>query len=659
MLRLDGQYNIDTSVVKGDKSLCHRALILASVADGQSVIRNLTLSRDVLATVNCLRKLGAKIDLDGNTAIVEPITEPCGNAELNCENSGTTARLLAGLVAGLGVKARFVGDGSLSKRPMDRVLQPLTELGANFRKGDGCLFESLGGKLYGKKISAAVNSAQVKSAVLIAGLFAEGKTSYVERLPTRNHTELMLRGMGADIAVNGLEITVAKSKLKPLDIDVPCDVSSMAFLAGAALILNKRIVCRNTLLNDRRIGFISVLKRSGADISFENLHDAAGEKVGDIVVNVSRLKPLFAAETDVCDSIDELPMLAAVAVTTAGKHVFENVCELAHKESNRIQAISNTVKICNQQASFDGKNLTIISDGRLPAKPRFTSFNDHRIAMVQAVLCLAAKGGSVDETPFDVSFPEFCQALGFNEYKLGLIGSDVANSRSSVLMEYLASVAIVDCRYDLLTLPTDIADSELLDVLNRYDGLNVTMPFKTRIAKLLNADCVSVNTVGKNVKPQSTDGYGIVKALNDCGVDFENKPLWIVGAGGAAVACVESLLTYGCKMQVINRTQSHADVLTAKYNLSTDIDEPYGVLSFVPECEFERNLKLPESVKFVFVAAYKGQSGIRKQALERGITYVDGLRMLYHQGAKSFSLWTNTPLQDDYNDFKRFLNSLL
>ena len=657
MLRINGQFNIDTSAVHGDKSLCHRALILASITNGKSIVRNLTLSRDVLATVNCLRKLGAKINLEGNTAIVEPITEPCNNVELNCENSGTTARLLAGVVAGLGVKARFVGDVSLARRPMDRVLDPLTEMGARFNKTDGCMFESLGGKLYGKKIVAAVNSAQVKSAVFLAGLFAEGKTAYVEKIPTRNHTELMLRNMGADISVDGSTVTVAKSTLHPLDFDVPCDVSSMAFLAGAALMLDKQVVCRNTLLNDRRIGFISVLKRSGANISFENVRNAAGEKVGDIVVNKSRLKPLFAAETDVCDGIDELPILAAIAVTTEGKHVFEGVSELRNKESDRIQAILNTVKICNQQASFDGKNITIVSNGKLPKNPRFKSFNDHRIAMAQAVLCLAAGGGSVDETPFDVSFPEFRFALGLNEYKLGLIGSDIANSRSPLLMEYLASGANVNCSYDLVTLPANVSEKELLGVIRRYDGLNVTMPFKTRVASLLNADCVAVNTVGKNIQSQSTDGYGIVKALEDCKVDFANKPVWVVGAGGAAVTCVETLLKYGCKIQIINRTESRACELTAKYNLLTDIAEPYGVLSFIPECEFEREIKLPDSCRFVFVAAYKGRSGLREQALKRGITYVDGLRMLYHQGAKSFSLWTNTPLQDGYDGFKCFFDS--
>lgn len=657
MLTVNGQFNIDTSVVRGDKSICHRALILSSIANGKSVIRNLTLGRDVLATVDCLRNLGAKIVLDGHTATVEPITTPRNNVTLDCQNSGTTARLLAGLVAGLGVKARFVGDGSLEKRPMDRVLEPLSSMGANFIKTDGVLFECLGGKLCGKKILATVNSAQVKSAVLIAGLFAEGKTTYVEAVPTRNHTELMLREMRANIEINGLALTVGKSRLCAVDMDVPCDPSSMAFLIGLSLICGQTSFCRNTLLNERRTGFLRVLESSGANIATDNVRYVLGERVGDIVVDKSRLKPLFADMTDVCDGIDELPMLAAIALTVKGRHVFLGVSELRHKESDRVQAIINMSETCGQKAYFDGQSLTIESNGALPRNPRFESFGDHRMAMAQTVLCLASGGGSVDKTPFDVSFPEFCKAVGLNEFKLGLVGDDVANSRSPILMEYLARRANVSCSYDLISLSSDITDDGLLKVIEKYDGLNVTMPFKTRVASLLNSDCVAVNTIGKSIRPQSTDGYGIVKALDDCNVDFANKPLWIVGAGGAAQTCVETLLKYGCNMQIINRTQANADRLTAQYNLSTDIAEPYGVLSFVPECEFERRIRLPNSCKFVLVAAYKGHSGLKEQALARGLTYVDGLRMLYHQGAKSFSLWTNTSLQVEYDSFKQYIDA--
>jgi shikimate dehydrogenase len=175
------------------------------------------------------------------------------------------------------------------------------------------------------------------------------------------------------------------------------------------------------------------------------------------------------------------------------------------------------------------------------------------------------------------------------------------------------------------------------------------------VANLFGASLPSVNTVGKDITATSTDGFGVMQALLANGVDVTNKPIWIVGAGGGAEATIVELLGK-CQMQVINRTVENAHVLTKKYNLSTDITQPYGILTFVPECEFEQNLMLPSSCQFVFVSAYNGTSGLRNKANERGIKVVDGLQMLYHQGAKSFALWTNTPIQQDYQQFRDFLS---
>lgn len=656
MIRFNGQFNIDCDYVGGDKSVSHRALILSAVAQGKSVIRNLSLCDDVTATCECLRALGADIELDGTTAYVRPITVPLSGVTLNCRNSGTTARLLAGLVAGLGVRARFVGDESLCKRPMERVLEPLRIMGARFNTGSGYLFESLGGSLKGITYRAKVNSAQVKSAVLLAGLFADGETTYTENIPTRDHTEIMLKAFGADISPQGLSVTVRKSTVQPPDLDVPRDVSSAAFLIALALLSGKSMRCCDMLLNERRIGFIRVLQRSGADINLENVSCRYGEITGDIVVKPSRLKPLTASETEVCDSIDEVPLLCCIAAVTQGRHEFHAVGELRRKESDRVRAIESIAAVFGADVSVVSGNLTVISRGVKPVEPHFNSFGDHRIAMCQSVLSLVCGGGSVDDLPYEVSFPDFLQAVGVTPYKLALIGENVSNSRSPVLMSYLASKANLCCSYVTVSLPRDVSDERLLETINSFDGVNVTMPFKTRVAALLRADVPSVNTVGKRIRPCSTDGYGIVKSLTANGIDFANKPLWIVGAGGAAEECVRTLLKYNCRLRVINRTESRADALTAKYGLTTEMDEPYGVLSFVPECDFEQNLQLPQSVRFVFVAAYKGRSELREKAIQRGVQYVDGLEMLYHQGAKSFSLWTDTEVQDDCGGFLKYLD---
>ncbi|MCH5157321.1 MAG: hypothetical protein J1G02_05560 [Clostridiales bacterium] len=661
MINFTGQFNLKTDVCCGDKSIAHRALILGSLAHGTSVIRNVTPSKDVISTANCLRALGADITFSGTTVTVEPITKlPKKTVTLDCGNSATTARLLAGVVAGLGVKARFVGDESLTKRPMQRVIEPLTAMGAKFVLKRNCLFELRASKLHGATINASVNSAQVKSAVLLAGLFVEETTRYVEQLPTRNHTELMLRSLGANIDVCGNQITVCKSVLRPLDIDIPNDTSSVAFGVALAVAKGVKATFPSVLLNETRLGFYRVLQRSGADISFDNVREVGGERAGDIVVNgtgdTSVLKPIIATAQDVIDCIDEVTLLATLALTVEGEHKFSNVCELQHKECNRIQAIQHIAEQCSQQAIFDGKDLTVISNGKLPKNRYFTSFDDHRIAMCEAILSISVGGGSIDKAPFNISFPQFLFMLGISPKRFGLIGENVSDSKSPRLMAHLASQAGICCSYDTVNLPRDISDDKLLEVISAFDGLNVTMPFKNRVATLLNAQCPTVNTVGRNIEPQSTDGYGIMQSLQSHAIDIHNKSLWIVGAGGAAEACIRELVGRGCKLQILNRTKSHAVRLCDKYGISGEVSNPEGILSFVPPCQFEERLPFPGSVKFVLVADYKGYSNLRTVALECELPVIDGLEMLYHQGAKSFALWTDTPVQCECRDFLEIID---
>ena len=650
MLNFNSQFNINSSVCYGDKSLSHRALIIASIASGPSTIGNISLCDDVFATINCLRTLGAKVQIDGTTAKVTPITTPCDNVVLNCQNSGTTARLLAGVVCGLGITATFVGDQSLTCRPMKRVMEPLSKLGAMFTKKEGELFTVHPSKLVGTTIRAQVNSAQVKSAVLLAGLFADGTTQYVEPICTRTHTENMLTHCGVD-ATN---CTVKKGAPKPLDVTLPNDISSASFLIALALLTNQSLTLPNVCVNDGRIGFLTVLQNAGVQISTQNAHIVVGEKVADICVEPSNWAPLKATPTDVVNAIDEIPILAVLALATKGIHRFECVSELAHKECDRISAILDMAHICGQTATFDGANLTIVSNGVLPTNAHFYSFGDHRMAMCSAVMALACGGGSVDSFPVEVSFPQFLQAVGVNPKRFCVIGSNVAQSMSPILHMTLAKNANVCCSYDSVNLPNDITDEQLCQTLSCYDGANITLPFKNRVATLLGADVPSINTVGKNIVPQSTDGYGVEMALLQNGIDITNKPIWIVGAGGGAESAIRTL-SGKCQIQVINRTQQKAQHLTTKYNLCEDIPEPYGVLTFLPECDFEKGLKLPQSCQFMFVSDYNGQSGLWQQAKARGIKVVDGLQMLYHQGAKAFALWTNTPIQNNYQHFQDFL----
>lgn len=662
MLYLTSQHNISDDILCGDKSISHRALIFAAISDGKCVIHNISTCKDVLATAKCLRALGAQIDFCGNAAIVLPIkSPPSGVVTLDCENSGTTARLLAGLAAGMGVDAVFVGDKSLSARPMRRIVDPLMQMGANIQTGGGMLFRNIPARLHGAAIKADVPSAQVKSGVILAALFADGETIFDEILPTRNHTEVLAKQLGAHIQCANCSVRVAKSRISSFEMTVPNDPSSVAFAVALALLDGTSHTFCNICVNPRRAGFFRILKNAGADIAFAfrdetyltaNAPNRADcrEDVADIIVKKSILKPLFAGEADVCDAIDEIPVLSALAIAVKGVHTFCGVEQLRFKECDRIHAIAKTAQACGQHAACDGKNLIIESNGTPLKRPHFDTFGDHRMAMSQAVLALSVcGGGSLDDENFDVSFPNFLDVLGVKPLRLGLVGQSVENSRSPKLMRGFAEQVNVCCSYVPMQLPPDVSDEQLLAAITKFDGANITMPFKTRVARLLGSDVPSVNTVGKNIAPTSTDGFGVVQALLSHGISLQNAPVWIIGAGGAAEACVAELKKYGCAMCVLNRTASHAKALTQKYGLQNEVDKPVGVLSFVPPCEFESQIVLPQSVRWVLNAYYKGQTGLQKQAISRGITYVGGEEMLFFQGTKSFALWTGSCLQNLMN----------
>lgn len=639
MLNISSKFNIDGSFVGGDKSISHRALMLAAVADGECVISNLSLCADVASTVRCLRALGADITLCGNVARVKPIAVPNDNVVLDCGNSGTTARLLAGLACGLGVHATFVGDKSLAARPMGRVTEPLQQLGAKFSRPDGALFATCGCALVGQTIKAKVNSAQVKSAVLLAGMFADGTTNYVEDIATRDHTERLMRFVG--VSCDGTSVT--KSRPRAFSVSVPNDFSSAAYLVAAAVLTKRDLTLRDVGVNPLRIGFLRVLTRSGANIQLVNQREICGEPVADIVVKSSALQPLAASKIDVCDSIDEVPLLATLALAIKGTSTFCNVGELAKKESDRIVEIINIATICGQKAVYDGRDLTIVSDGKLPVCPVFGNTDDHRMVMCQAVLCLLCGGGTVQNYGcVKVSFPQFWQSLGIEYKRFAVVGSDISYSKSPQLMGQIAAKRDVGIAYDIVGLPSDVSDEGLKAVFDGYDGCNVTIPFKRRAAQIYRSALSSVNTVCR-FGATSTDGVGLLRALDNHGFAYTNAPLWVVGAGGAAEACVAELVKHGAKIKLLNRTQQHADELTKKYGLSDNVDNPVGVLSFVPPCDFEQTVPLPDSVQYVFVASYghDKQSDLLTRAKQAGLPCADGVDMLYFQAEASFDFWTN------------------
>jgi 3-phosphoshikimate 1-carboxyvinyltransferase len=400
--------------VPGDKSISHRALILGSIASGRSRLSGLSPGADVQSTRRCMQELGAELDgvmLDGRGLHgLHKAQRP-----LDCGNSGTTMRLLAGLLAAQEFETELVGDESLSRRPMDRVAEPLRKMGA--RAGWPPL--RVGGQtpLHGFDHTMTKPSAQVKSAILIAGLFAESATSVVEPVKTRDHTELMLEAMGAAVEVVGLRIQVdPATRLEPLDLDIPGDLSAAAFwLVAAGLMPGSRVVLEGVGVNPTRTAFIDLLLSIGFKVKFSRPRVVSGEPVADLAVTSgAALRPIQIDGDRAAEMIDELPVLAVAATQIPGQTVISGAAELRVKESNRIEAMEEGLVAMGADviAADDG---WVINGPRYLEGARVSSHGDHRVAMALAVAGLMADGKTdIDGAEcVEISYPNFFDHLEY------------------------------------------------------------------------------------------------------------------------------------------------------------------------------------------------------------------------------------------------------
>ena len=406
-----------TLKVPGDKSIAHRALMLGAIARGRQIVEGLPDATDVNSTITCLRELGCFVETmpDGRTMVM---SRGIGaEAKLDAGNSGTTARLLTGLVAGHDTTCTIDGDESLRRRPMARVAEPLAKMGARITTAeDGRLPLTIqGGNLKGITYDLPVASAQVKSALLLAGLRAEGVTTVREPVPTRDHTERLLGAMGVDVLLGDKMVGVTGgAKLIGTEVFVPGDFSSAAFLIVAALCLpGSEIYLPVTGVNPTRTGLLETLTEMGAEIILDNPEVMSGEPVSDLLVRSAPLKAVEITDPSrVAAMIDEFPALAVAATQAEGQTVVRGVGELRRKESDRIHAISETLTMM-------GADIEEFEDGfaiRGPQKLRgasVSSHGDHRIAMAAAVAGLIATGETeiVDAGTVDVSYPGFFSGL--------------------------------------------------------------------------------------------------------------------------------------------------------------------------------------------------------------------------------------------------------
>jgi 3-phosphoshikimate 1-carboxyvinyltransferase len=410
--------------VPGDKSISHRALMLASLAVGRSRLSGLLEGEDVLCTAAAMRLLGAGIErgMDGIWSVdgvgIGGLAEP--DTIIDLGNSGTSARLLMGLLAAHPITAFLTGDASLRRRPMARAAEPLIRMGARFVSREGCRLPlAITGSADPIPIlyELPVPSAQVKSAVLLAGLNTPGKTTVIEPEPTRDHSELMLRHFGAEIeveetAAGGRKVTVTgQPELAASDLDIPGDPSSAAFPAVAALLLpGSDLVIEGVGVNPLRIGLFETLDEMGAGLRFENRRLAGSERVADLVVKSAALHGVEVPASRAPRMIDEYPILAVAAAFATGRTVMRGLSELRVKESDRLAAIARGLAACGVGVAVEGDDLIVEGSGAPPKGEALVAANlDHRIAMSFLVLGMAARSPVAidDGAPIDTSFPGF------------------------------------------------------------------------------------------------------------------------------------------------------------------------------------------------------------------------------------------------------------
>lgn len=407
--------------VPGDKSIAHRAAILGSVAKGRSRIFNLSGGDDNSRTVRAFRQMGVEIFRDADALCIEGkgwdgLQAP--DKSIDCGNSGTTMRLLSGLLAGRPFFSELDGDASLRQRPMQRIIDPLSLMGAKIssKGGNGLApLEIHGGGLHGIQYRMPVASAQVKSALLLAALQARGETTLEEPQKSRDHTEVMLRGFGCDVSVDGATVTVGgEQNLFGQDVRIPGDISSAAFfLIAAAMIPGSALTIRNVGCNPTRDGVLEVLRRMGASLECFNERAEAGERVADIQVTGGALKGVDIGPEWVARTIDEYPILSVAAAVADGVTTFSAIKELRYKESDRVAAMTAGLRALGIEVEEREDGMTIRGARRFSGGA-VKSYGDHRVAMSFAVAGLCSASGIVidDAACVDISFPGFFDLLG-------------------------------------------------------------------------------------------------------------------------------------------------------------------------------------------------------------------------------------------------------
>ena len=403
--------------IPADKSITHRAFMFAALTKGKVKVTNYSKGADCMSTLKIIQQLGCNVEIINDKELIidaaNALKKP--TEALDCGNSGTTTRLMMGILAGQIFDCKMFGDASLSKRPMKRVIAPLEEMGAKFEHNNYKLPLTINGtELKGINYNSQLASAQVKSCLLLAGLFADGTTSFTEPHKSRNHTELMFEYMGADIHVSDNTVSINKSQLKPCDITVCGDISSAAFfMVAAAITPNSNILIKNVGINETRAGIIEVLKSMNANITILNERIVSGEKVADIQVKYSKLKATTIQGDIIPRLIDEIPVIAVAATQAEGTTIIKDAQDLRNKEADRITAVKVELQKLGADIEETTDGLIIKGKKELTGNCEIECYHDHRIAMSAYVAGLICKKPiEIKEFQWvDISFPEFLDLI--------------------------------------------------------------------------------------------------------------------------------------------------------------------------------------------------------------------------------------------------------
>jgi 3-phosphoshikimate 1-carboxyvinyltransferase len=404
--------------VPGDKSISHRALLLGAISDGETHVRGWGRSGDTESTLGAVRALGVEVEeLGADELVVHGVgLRGLRPATVECDNAGTLARLIVGLLAFQDGAFTLTGDESLSTRPMERVAEPLRRMGAQVETTDGHLPLTItGAKLEAIDYQLPVASAQVKSAVLLAGLGASGRTTVVEPAPTRDHTELMLRAAGVRVTSRPSSVSIdPPERLELGSVDVPGDFSSAApFIVAATLVPESRITIHDVNLNPRRTGLLDVLERMGGRVGVVTRRTVAGERVGDLEVRAAELTATTIKSAEVPLMVDELPLFGLLAAHAHGESWVYGAAELRHKETDRIEALVDALRAIGVRAKGHDEGFSVTGVPSRPKGGKIDSRGDHRIAMLGAVAGLSSREGVevLDAESVGVSFPGFYDLL--------------------------------------------------------------------------------------------------------------------------------------------------------------------------------------------------------------------------------------------------------